>query len=430
VPTTVRSDDTSLVRGVANGDPEALGAIYDRYAAGLLEFCANVLRRPTEAEDCLREIFVIAAYRLGTLGEPALLRSWLFAVARHSCLVRLDQRRRVVPMDDMLGTEDVAAGAAFDAELAGLLEDAPDGLSDRDRLLLELADRQRLYGDELADAIGVPGPTAETLVARARTAASTGAGAASLVALDQSRAVAAEPVRLRAPILAAVTTPTAIPVAGADWPDDWPPSDPEFLAAADSGPRRWVAPLVVLVVLLLAVGGVLGLLAMNGGSTPVARTPVSNPSSASSIPSIVTAPTAAVSRIPTDEVTTTPPIGAPAPPAVKVVSTPPTPTPTVSTTTSAPAGTLVLTVTTNANTARWSSGRTSVTCPPVSTCAYQLPKGTEVSITADPLLPGAQPAFSAPASCASSGSNTCSFTMTADLKIVLTSKGRGANQNR
>ena len=51
------------------------------------------------------------------------------------------------------------------------------GLSDRDRLLLELADRQQLSGDELAGALGVPRATAYTLVGRARATARNSIGA-------------------------------------------------------------------------------------------------------------------------------------------------------------------------------------------------------------------------------------------------------------
>src|ERR1700710_449169 len=136
-------DDASLAIRVAAGDEAALAAIYDRYAPRLLGFCQSMLRRQADAEDCLQDVFVIAATKLGELREPALLRSWLFSVARHTCLARIDKRKREVLMDDMLdhaAPEPEVATVGVDAGLAALLEDAGNGLSDRERLLLELGD--------------------------------------------------------------------------------------------------------------------------------------------------------------------------------------------------------------------------------------------------------------------------------------------------
>jgi RNA polymerase sigma factor (sigma-70 family) len=177
----VARDDAALATAVAAGDVGALGEIYDRYAPRLLGFCRSMLHRQAEAEDCLQDVFVIAATRLGGLREPELLRSWLFSVARHECLARLDRRRREVLVDEVFDRPsdetDPAVTDGMDVELAALLRDAQAGMSDRDRLLLELADRQQLAGDDFAAAIGVSRATAYTLLARARTTAKKSIGA-------------------------------------------------------------------------------------------------------------------------------------------------------------------------------------------------------------------------------------------------------------
>lgn len=184
-------DDATLARAAASGDSTALGLVYDRYGGRLLGFCTSMLRSRADAEDCLQDVFVIAATKLRDLREPALLRSWLFAVARHECLARLDRRRREVPVEEFPDRAapgaDLPAEAALDAELAALLRDAEGGLSDRDRLLLELADRQGLDGEELARAVGVPRSTAYTLVARARATAVRSIGALLVARTGRSR---------------------------------------------------------------------------------------------------------------------------------------------------------------------------------------------------------------------------------------------------
>ena len=305
------ADDATLAQGVAAGDVGCLAAIYDRYSGPLLGFCQNMLRRRADAEDCLQDVFVVAATRLGDLREPALLRSWLYSVARHECLARLDRRHRELLMDDVPDSAldiDEPASATLDDELAALLRDMNEGLSDRDRLLLELADRQQLTGDELAGALGVPRSTAYTLVGRARTTARTSIGAllvartgredcpeldqlltgwdgqlttlrrkqiarhidkcdicterrnrvaTPLALLGEGTAFAADLVALRLRILTAaagamVNAPSSGPGGGKSWSGGWPPTDAVF---ASSRRRRWLIPLAALFALLLLIGG-------------------------------------------------------------------------------------------------------------------------------------------------------------------------------
>ena len=63
------ADDAALAIAVAGGDTTALAAVYDRYAVRLLGFCRSMLHNATEAEDCLQDVFVIAATRLGGLRD-------------------------------------------------------------------------------------------------------------------------------------------------------------------------------------------------------------------------------------------------------------------------------------------------------------------------------------------------------------------------
>ena len=310
------ADDAALATAVASGDVNALGEIYDRYAARLLGFCRSILHSQAEAEDCLQDVFVIAATRLSGLREPALLRSWLFSVARHECLARIDKRKREVLVDEVADRPsfdpDPSSSAAVDVELAALLRDAQAGLSDRDRLLLELADRQQLAGEEFAAAVGVTRSTAYTLLARARATAKKSIGAllvartgrercaeldtllagwdgeltmlsrkqiarhiekcsvcdeqrsrvASAAALfgGEGEAFAAQLVSLRTRILgaAAAAMDAAEPLwfTADGWDDDgWPPQDAAFAAEEQRRRRGRLAALLV-VALLLLIGGI------------------------------------------------------------------------------------------------------------------------------------------------------------------------------
>ena len=89
------------------------------------------------------------------------------------------------------------ATLAARGELAELISQASGGLSDRDRVVLELAYRQGLDGPELAEALGVTPKNANTLVERLRDTI-----ARSLGALLLYRGVNADPERC--PELAAI----------------------------------------------------------------------------------------------------------------------------------------------------------------------------------------------------------------------------------
>jgi RNA polymerase sigma factor (sigma-70 family) len=184
-------DDATLARAAATGDRTAFAAIYDRYADRLYDFCVGMLRDRDSAADCVQDVFVTAATKLVQLREPDRLRSWLYAIARSEALARIRDRKREMPSEelpDMPTAEADLATMAARNELAELITEASGGLSERDRLVLELAYRQGLDGPELADALGVTHKNANTLVERLRDTI-----ARSLGALLVCRRVKADP---------------------------------------------------------------------------------------------------------------------------------------------------------------------------------------------------------------------------------------------
>jgi RNA polymerase sigma factor (sigma-70 family) len=471
-------DDAALALAAGRGENAALAAIYDRYGGRLLGFCRSMLRNQSDAEDCLQDVFVIAATRLTQLREPALLRSWLFAVARHECLGRIDTRTREVLMD----------------EIPDLLRDAVAGLAERDRLLLELADRQGLSGEELALAVGVPRSTAYTLLARARASAGQSIGALlvarsgrddcstldALLAdwdgrlttlrrkqlnrhidrcevcgerrhrlatpaalLGEASSFAATPVGLRTRVLrAAAGAGAAAPAAGSrspstaangarassvDWVAGWPPPD---RVLAHRRRRRHVALIIMVLALLLGAGVSVGAVfntvgqSTNGAPAPA---PISAPPTPT--PTATTAPAPGTPSPTTGRTATTQSTTVAPPPPTRASTTTPraalSPTPTTSTaqppsppsarvTRVPPHDTLALT--TAARQASVDYGKATDTCSAQTTCTYVIAQGTEVTVSA----PGRPPDhFSAPPGC-TSGYNTCSFVMTGDLTIVLT----------
>lgn len=167
-------DDAGLVASAAAGDRDALGAIYDRHADGIHDFCRSVLRDEHSAADVTQDVFVMAAQKLGDLRDPTRLRAWLFAIARHACYRRFESRRRVHPVENVESAgeapsaEESAVGAVLDDEAQRIVWAAADGLEPRDRAVLDLHVRQDLVGQDLADALGVSEGNAAVLLHRVK----------------------------------------------------------------------------------------------------------------------------------------------------------------------------------------------------------------------------------------------------------------------
>src|ERR1700722_3534465 len=85
------SADETLIRGVADGDEDALGALYDRHASVLLSIALRILRDPAEATDVVHDAFVTVADRAGQYIEArGSVRAWLRTLARN---LRIDRLR-------------------------------------------------------------------------------------------------------------------------------------------------------------------------------------------------------------------------------------------------------------------------------------------------------------------------------------------------
>jgi RNA polymerase sigma factor (sigma-70 family) len=169
---TGRSDD-ELVARVRAGDDAAFEAIFDRYADGVLAFCAHMLRSRDGAEDALQLTFV-SAYRALRDGDGCVsLRPWLYTIARNRCLSELRVRRDVVDLDGVVGDR-----ACFDgpSEQVQRREELRELVADMQRLpidqraalvLFELGDHSQA---EIATVLGVRSEKVKALIFQAREA--------------------------------------------------------------------------------------------------------------------------------------------------------------------------------------------------------------------------------------------------------------------
>jgi RNA polymerase sigma-70 factor (ECF subfamily) len=166
-----QAGEQALVARARQGDPSALEEIVRGHASSVYRIVAGHLGQD-EAEDATQEAFVHVQRGLATFEGRARLSTWIHRVATNVALKRLRTRRRK-PAPEALVAEPLAGGAGPDAasaareERAALLA-ALDHLPEPQRAVVVLRAIEGLSFEEVARTLGIPVPTAESRMARAR----------------------------------------------------------------------------------------------------------------------------------------------------------------------------------------------------------------------------------------------------------------------
>jgi RNA polymerase sigma-70 factor (ECF subfamily) len=85
------------VAGFRTGEPAAVRAVYDRYAAAVLTIALNVLGDRQLAEDAVQITFVKAWRAAATVDESRMLAPWLYTIARRVAIDLYRGNRRPAP---------------------------------------------------------------------------------------------------------------------------------------------------------------------------------------------------------------------------------------------------------------------------------------------------------------------------------------------
>lgn len=166
------TDDLALVRRIADGDPVALSALYDRHAQALHSHAFHLLGNVAEAEDAVEETFWRVWQRAGDY-DPSLadVATWLLLICRQRAAERLRAAKRQLDrmLEDTTGLPPADAAhsggtpGAGQRRIAAALASVP---ADQ-RTVLELA---FFRGMGPADVAGVTKQSPETARTRLRVA--------------------------------------------------------------------------------------------------------------------------------------------------------------------------------------------------------------------------------------------------------------------
>jgi RNA polymerase sigma-70 factor, ECF subfamily len=156
----------------ADGDSDAMRALYDRFAPAVRRFLLALVRDRAAAEDALQETFTRAIDRVSTLHEGDRVAPWLFGIARN---VSLEHRRRRRRDGDAGGRDGVEVGhgrtpeaAMLGEETARVVERALTAMSEDRRAALLLRVDHGLPYEDIAAAMGWTLSKAKIEVHRAR----------------------------------------------------------------------------------------------------------------------------------------------------------------------------------------------------------------------------------------------------------------------
>lgn len=156
--------DAELVSRLCQRDPDALGAIYDRYAHAAYGLVLRITHDPGVTEDLLQELFIRLWNRAGEFnaGRGA-LGVWILSIARNlaidhvrSAQARFAQRMAPVEQLDHYRTPSSEAGQESIIDRTRAVRTALSSLNANEKQVLELAYFEGCSHTEIATRLGAP----------------------------------------------------------------------------------------------------------------------------------------------------------------------------------------------------------------------------------------------------------------------------------
>ncbi len=166
--TRLAASDGTLVLRALEGDQQAFGELYDRYAALVRAICKDSTGDFTRAQDLAQEVFLRAYAKLADLRDRERFGPWLVSIAR---FVGREFRRGAYRDRHVLvglAPEETPSELPKEDERLGELAFAMARLSERERLALNAYYLQEQNAAQASKTVGVSRSTLYRLLAEAR----------------------------------------------------------------------------------------------------------------------------------------------------------------------------------------------------------------------------------------------------------------------
>jgi RNA polymerase sigma-70 factor (ECF subfamily) len=158
-----------LVERAQRGDPDAFGALYDRYQPEILRYLVNHVRDLATAEDLTQLVFLKAWQAIPRYEQRNVpFKSWLYRMAHNQMVDHFRTRRVTVDLDGIDRAEPAEAeNAVIAGELRAHLERALQRLSGDHREVLVLRFLMEKSAAEIGEIMGRKEVTVRGLQLRA-----------------------------------------------------------------------------------------------------------------------------------------------------------------------------------------------------------------------------------------------------------------------
>src|SRR5437764_5707571 len=171
-PTATEAElrQADLIRAVADGDQQALAALYDATSRTVYGLLLRILADASVAEEVLLDVYTQVWRQAGAYSrERGAPLAWLTTIARSRAIDRLrrgrQEQQRTEPLDPAAQFASVGANAEDDArasEVRAVVRAALDSLAPEQREVIELAYYGGMSHSEIASARGLPLGTVKT----------------------------------------------------------------------------------------------------------------------------------------------------------------------------------------------------------------------------------------------------------------------------
>jgi RNA polymerase sigma-70 factor (ECF subfamily) len=153
------------LNALANGDPNALGGLYEIYGDKIFRYTFRMLGNRADAEDATAETFLRALRRSSDLRADGAFKTWLFRIARNLCIDKMRQHKllELPPDTHYTGVEERAA-------LKVTVQQALQDLQIEYREPLILCDLENISAKEAAEMLKISVPALKSRLYRGRRA--------------------------------------------------------------------------------------------------------------------------------------------------------------------------------------------------------------------------------------------------------------------
>lgn len=172
-------NDGAAIEAVLAGDRDAYGSLVIRHSRMLFRLAYRMTGNEADADDIVQEAFLRGYQKLETFEARANFGTWIYRIAVHCALDRLEIRRRELarqvseetdPEKDAVQVADWAAGPerlVLSGEIGSLSREALQALTAMERMAFVLRHMEERNTDEIAAALDVAPNTAKQTVYRA-----------------------------------------------------------------------------------------------------------------------------------------------------------------------------------------------------------------------------------------------------------------------